>query len=320
MSGRADGSRLGNAEARATLGDDRPDPPRPLLPPGRAVELPGRGTTFVRELPGPIGAPTIVLLHGWTATADLNWFPTYAPLGRRFRVIALDHRGHGRGIRSRRPFRLEDCADDVVAMADVVGAGQIIPVGYSMGGPVAQLVWRRHPERVMGLVLCATARDFRGTREEKLGFLGLSSLAVAARVTPAFARNWITTQFLQRRGREYHEWAYRQIERNDWTAVLEAGRAIGSFSSRDWVREIDVPTAVLVTMRDLVVPVHRQIRLAESIPGALAYRIDGGHDACIALSERFVPTLVAACTQVAERARAGGASVPRTISTDAATA
>ena len=80
----------------------------PDLPPGAAMLLPGRGTTFVRTVTGPVGAPTVVLLHGWTATADLNWFTCYEALGEHFRVVALDHRGHGRGIRSRKAFRLED--------------------------------------------------------------------------------------------------------------------------------------------------------------------------------------------------------------------
>jgi 3-oxoadipate enol-lactonase len=276
--------------------------PTPALPPGRAVELPGRGTTFVRELPGPAGAPTLFLLHGWTVTADLNWFACYFPLARRFNVVALDHRGHGRGIRSRRPFRLEDCADDVVALADVLGVERSIPVGYSMGGPIAQLIWQRHPGRVEGLVLCATSRSFVASREERMTFLGLSSLALGARVTPAFARNWLSTQFVQRRGRDYHDWAYEQIERSDWTSVLEAGRAIGNFSSRHWVGDIDVPTAVVATARDMVVPVRRQLRLAESIPGAVAFKVDGGHDAVISVPS-FASTLLAACTHVAERAR-----------------
>src|SRR3954449_7851087 len=94
----------------------------PPLPPGRTVELPGRGTTFVRELPGPPGAPTVVLLHGWTATADLNFYTCYDALGEHFRVLAFDHRGHGRGIRSRRRFRLEDCADDVAELLDAEAA------------------------------------------------------------------------------------------------------------------------------------------------------------------------------------------------------
>lgn len=274
----------------------------PPLPPGRAVELPGRGTTFVRELPGPIGAPTVLLLHGWTATADINWCTSYAPLARRFRVLALDHRGHGKGIRSRRPFRLEDCADDAAALAEVCGIDRLVAVGYSMGGPIAQLLWRRHRDLVEGLVLCATAKGFSSTRGERATFLGLGSLAAAARVTPRFARNWVAAQVMERRGQRA-DWALEQIQQNDWTALLEAGRAIGSFSSSAWLGEVDVPTAVIVTMRDLVVPVRRQIRLAEAIPHATAYRVDGGHDACIAVHERFVPTLVTACTRVAEQAR-----------------
>src|SRR5262252_10571245 len=96
------------------------------LPPGRHVVLPGRGTTFVRELPGPPGAPAVVLLHGWLATADLNWFTSYEALGRRFRVVAMDHRGHGRGIRSPRPFRLADCAGDTAALIETLGIGPAI--------------------------------------------------------------------------------------------------------------------------------------------------------------------------------------------------
>ena len=78
-----------------------------VVPPGRAVDLPGRGTTFIREVAGPPGAPTIALLHGLSATGGLNWVWAFAPLGRRYHVIAIDHRGHGRGIRTRR-FRLAD--------------------------------------------------------------------------------------------------------------------------------------------------------------------------------------------------------------------
>src|SRR5204863_4007150 len=140
------------------------------VPPGKYVELPGRGTTFARDIPGPPGAATVVLLHGWTATADLNWQPSYEPLSHHFRVVALDHRGHGRGIRSRRPFRLEDCADDAAAVAEALDIDRLIAVGYSMGGPIAQLLWRRHRPLVSGLVLCATSRNFRGHPRERLMF------------------------------------------------------------------------------------------------------------------------------------------------------
>lgn len=99
----------------------------------------------------------VLLLHGWTATADLNWFAVYETLGQHFRVISLDHRGHGRGIRTRKPFRLADCADDAACLLSELGIKKVIPVGYSMGGPIALLMWRRHRAVVDGLILCATA-------------------------------------------------------------------------------------------------------------------------------------------------------------------
>ncbi len=44
----------------------------PVLPRGYQLDLPGRGRTFIRDVEGPPGAPVLMLLHGWTATADLN--------------------------------------------------------------------------------------------------------------------------------------------------------------------------------------------------------------------------------------------------------
>jgi 3-oxoadipate enol-lactonase len=274
-------------------------PVAPRLPPGRLVELPGRGTTFIREVAGPPGAPTLVLLHGWTASADLNWFPSFGPLGRSYRVVAPDLRGHGRGIRSRRPFRLERCADDVALLAEVLGLSRIIPVGYSMGGPVAQLVWRRHPGLVAGLVLCATSRNFSGTREERFWFAGLGGAALASRLAPATAQRRVAQRVIARRAdRGYEAWALDEMRRHDWTAVLEAGRALGRFSSAAWVGDIDVPVSVVVTGRDHVVSSRRQVRLAESIPGASMIVIDGDHDACVTRPQVFVPALLRACGHV----------------------
>lgn len=279
----------------------------PPLPHGEAVELPGRGTTFVRSMPGPAGAPTVLLLHGWTASADLNFFTCYRPLAKHYRVVALDHRGHGGGIRSRRTFRLEDCADDAVALCDVLGIERVLPVGYSMGGPVAKLLWKRHRERVQGLVLCATAPFFRTSRQERMGFLGISGLAALARLTPAQTREYLTQQFyLQKKHAQWEPWAVQEASRHDWRMVLEAGSAIGRYDARPWMEQIDVPTSVVITMRDNVVPLHRQVGLFEGIHSAEAFRVDGDHDAVVANADRFVPTLLRACHSVVERLDAGG--------------
>jgi len=244
----------------------------------------------------------VLLLHGWTATSDVNWFRQYAPLGQHYRVIAIDHRGHGRGIRSRRRFRLADCADDAMAACDVLGVRRVIPIGYSMGGPVAQLVWHRHRQRTRGLVLAATASSFSASRNERLAFIGISGMAVLARLTPAQARVWLTEQFyLQRKADAWGEWAISEAARNNWRTVLEAGQAIGSFSSTAWLGEVDVPTSVIITIRDQVVPLRRQERLFEAIPGAEAFRVDGMHDAVVNESVDFTTPLLRAIHSVVER-------------------
>jgi len=266
----------------------------PRLPPGRRLELPGRGTTFVRELAGPPGAPTIVLLHGWTVSADLNWFACYEALGRRYRVVAIDHRGHGRGLRSRRRFRLADCADDVAAVCRVLGIERIVPVGYSMGGPIALLTWHRHRELVDGLVLCATAPYFRTNGPESALFSLLPVFANAARFTPGPVRRAVAERLLGRRLDDdpFGRWAREEIARADPAAVAEAGASLGRFDARGWLHQVDVPTAVVVTTRDSVVSPGRQRILAEGIPGARRIDVTADHAACVVGASRFVPALL----------------------------
>lgn len=279
-------------------------PPLPL-PAGRPLQLPGRGTTFVSEVEGPPDAPTLLLLHGWTATADLNWATTYSPLGQRFRVVAMDHRGHGRGIRSLRPFRLEDCADDAAAVCDALGIESVVPVGYSMGGPVAQLMWRRHRHLVAGLVLCATAGRFADSSPRtRLFHASMLGASAAARLSPAQVQDRFVAEWLRRRvlAGPHKDWVVAELSRSDPAALLQAGAALSRFDSGAWTGTIDVPAAVVQTELDTVVPPSLQLALSQAIPGCTLYPVDGDHGAVFSRPSAFVPTLVEACANVAHRA------------------
>jgi 3-oxoadipate enol-lactonase len=263
----------------------------------------------VREVAGPPGAPALVLVHGMGATGALNWFTTFADLGREFRVVALDQRGHGRGVRcGLRGFRLDDCADDVVATADGLGIDRFVPVGYSMGGPVAQLVWRRHRERVAGLVLCATATSFRGGRQPDLARLaemsGLTAAAAALRLVPTAVRRQMVAASVARRvtDPQIQAWLTAELSHHQPGAVVEAARALRQFSSGRWIGTVDVPTAVVVTTLDGLVPPARQFRMAAAIPGAEVVTVAGDHVVCADDPGQFVPALLRACRSVAARA------------------
>lgn len=276
------------------------DPFDPALPAGREVALAGRGHTFVRELDGPPGAPTVLLLHGWTATADLNWFTSFAPLADEFRVVALDHRGHGRGLRSDEPFRLADCADDAAALIAALGLGPVIPVGYSMGGPIAQLLWQRHPDLVRGMVLCATSCVFTGTTRERALFTAAAGTALVAGPVSWATRTALHAWNGWRRSRGEEWWGFEQVARHDWADIIEAGRELGRFDSRPWIGDIDVPTAVLATDADVVVPTVRQLDMAARLRQPAVRMLAGGHAVCTTDPGRFVPALLACCRAAAD--------------------
>jgi 3-oxoadipate enol-lactonase len=274
------------------------------VPQGRILDLHGRGRTFVVDVPGPTrSAPTIVLLHAMGCTAYLSWVASIAALSRRYRVVTFDQRWHGRGIRSSR-FRFADCADDVVAVLDELGIDRAVIAGYSMGGAIAQLVWRRHPDRVGGLVLCSTARNFRGTRRERLFFPVLSA-AMHPLSGYCLARvERLAESLPEMPGIDTADptaWGKVEFRSTSAWSLPEVLGELGRFNSAGWIGEVDVPTAVVVTAKDHTIPARRQRRLAAEIPGAGVVTAPGGHASLFLDAGRWVPVFVEAVDSVTER-------------------
>jgi 3-oxoadipate enol-lactonase len=277
------------------------------IPTGRMVDLDGRGSTYVTDTPGPTpDAPTILLLHAVGCTGLLTWFPAIEPLSRRFRVVTMDQRWHGRGIQSEE-FSLRDCADDVAALIDELDLRDVIVAGFSMGSIVAQRVWRQHGDKIDGLVLCATTDRFRSSIAEQLfhqsmevamlGARGVSRSRTAVRA----ARQ--TAKAFDLEPTDMHDWVLSEFRSTSPWAVGQAVAALGRHHSRPWLSKIDVPTAVVVTLRDKVLPPDNQIALARRIPGATIHDIDAGHASCVLEAEKFVPALVEAAATVNARRR-----------------
>ena len=281
--------------------------PRPVdLPAPRAIELPGRGRTCVIDIPGPDNAPTVILLHALATTAALSWYPSLGALSEHYRVVTFDQRWHGRGIQSEE-FLLADCADDVAAVADALGIDEFIVVGYSMGGAVAQLVWKRHRHRVQGLVLAATARNFRGKATERLWFAltatamqrwGHKARSGMLKVASALSESPMP---LTSTAERIAPWAMAEFRSTSVWSMLAAIDEIGRFDSSAWIRRVDIPTSVIVATRDRFIPTRRQRRLAASIPGAMTYDVEGNHAAIVLGADDFVPVLVEATRSVSRR-------------------
>jgi 3-oxoadipate enol-lactonase len=255
-----------------------PMPPR--LPPGRVMNLPGRGEVFARDSGGTPAGPAVLLLHGWTASADLNFFPVYARLAEAYRVIAMDLRGHGRGMRSAEPFSLEDCADDADALLDQLGAGPVSVVGYSMGGPVGLLLARRHPGRVRALVMQATALEWHDTARERMVWRLLPLLELGLRLgTGAGLVERVLRQAIEESPEldVYRPWLAAEFRRGLARELAEAGYALSRYDARPWAGQLGLPAAMVITTRDRLVRPAKQRELAEALH-AEVIEIDADHD------------------------------------------
>jgi 3-oxoadipate enol-lactonase len=230
------------------------------MPPARTVRVGDRGEFFIRDTGGD--GPAVMLLHGWLANADLNWWGVYGDVADAgYRVLAIDHRGHGRGLQPLVPFRRVDCAGDAAAVLRELDVKATV-VGYSMGGAIAQLVAREHPDVVEGLVLSGTAQHWQDPESRRafrtMGAFGLvMALAPRATLRAGLRRAGI-------REDERTVWLQSELLRNSARDIAEAGRELGRFDSRPWLPEVEAPVAVVVTTHDELVPVRKQRALAEA--------------------------------------------------------
>ena len=251
--------------------------------------LPGRGHARVYDTAGgsealaaePAGdaatasvqqRPTLLLLHGWTSTAALNWC----------RCFRSALRGVPRaGARSSRPRRgypepsavpprglRRRCRRPARADWHRTGHRRRLLHGRAV---VAQLLWQRHREVVDGLVLCATAARFATRRLNGAGrHRGLPGLALAlSRVPPNVRRRGLGVALRKRRaGRGLAPWVVAEWESNDPAALAQAGFALGRFDSTGWIGAVDVPTSVVITTLDVTVSPRRQwLDLKDCDPG-----------------------------------------------------
>ncbi|THV18767.1 alpha/beta fold hydrolase [Nocardioides caeni] len=280
-------------------------PDLPELPEGRFIDLPGRGELFVADTGPREGAPTLLLFHGLATTAYLTWFSTIAELSRHHRVVLLDQRWHGRGIVSEH-FSLEDCADDAAAVLDVLGIDDVVVVGYSMGGALAQVFWRRHADRTAGLVLASTAACWRTNVGDAMFYpvLGFANDRFRHRYRERVGAARAALSEIPLTAAEMSTWAWAEFRSTSAWALPEVLGALGRFDARPWLGEIDVPTAVVVTARDHAIPTARQRAMAAAIPGATVHEAPGGHASVVFDVHRWRPVFLAAVEAVvAELAR-----------------
>jgi 3-oxoadipate enol-lactonase len=273
-----------------------PEPPFEM-PPARTLLVPGRGELFLRDSGGD--GPAVMLLHGWMASADLNWCGAYGSLiGAGYRVLAIDHRGHGRGLRPLTRFTLGDCAGDVAAALRALGLAPALIVGYSMGGAIAQLMARDHADVASAVVLSGTAQHWQDP-ETRRTWRAMGALGLTLSLAPQLFWRW----GFRRVGLPQNPqtvWVQSELMRHSARDVADAGRELGRFDSRPWLGSVKAPIAVVITTHDEAVPVYKQRQLAVAAGGPV-FEVGIRHLEVVTRADAFNPVLLQALEAIRPR-------------------
>ncbi|HZM77816.1 MAG TPA: alpha/beta hydrolase [Candidatus Limnocylindrales bacterium] len=101
---------------------------------------------------GKPDAPAMVLLHGIGGGGPGDWDIVAESLADRWRVYALDQRGHGRS-QPRADYAIDSLVADVHGLLATLGLTRTVVIGHSLGGVVAYLLAARYPQLVRALVV-----------------------------------------------------------------------------------------------------------------------------------------------------------------------
>lgn len=188
--------------------------------------------------------PPLLLLHGGFVSRR-EWAPQVERLSGRFRLVRFDMRGHGDSERTPGEYSVERWAKDALGVMDALEIERCVCVGHSLGGMVAQVMARRAPERVAGLVLADTTYSTSSTAWESLQTMlskGLLRLVSVERMAEMSARQ------LSARRPDVAPFIQREMSRHadDPAHYRELWRAVFDFDSRLWLAQIHCPALILV--------------------------------------------------------------------------
>lgn len=224
---------------------------------------------------GSAQAPALVLLHGGLVS-HREWDPQLEHFGRRWRVVTPDLQGHGSSTHGDDEFSLERWSDDVELVRAALELGDIVVVGHSLGGMVAQHYAREHSDHVTRMVLVDTTYSTSSTRKEARQ-TRLAKLTFRATSVERMAR--ISGRDMGKREPSAGAYVEREMPAfaDDKARYLAIWDAIFAFDSRPWLPSIDVPALVLVA-GDNRATLAQGARITELLPNArLEVLPDTGH-------------------------------------------
>jgi 3-oxoadipate enol-lactonase len=199
---------------------------------------------------GSSGAPTLVLGTSLGTTTAM-WDPQVQALEARYRLVTVDHRGHGGSEVVPGAATIADLAGDVLALLDRLGIQRCSWAGLSLGGMVGMWLAAHHPKRIERLALLSTAAYLPPAQAWRERAATVRTAGTGAVADTVVAR-WFTARFRERE-----------------PAVVDTHRAmLLSTPVEGYAACCEAPTLVVAGADDPATPPPFATEIAAGIPGA----------------------------------------------------
>ena len=219
----------------------------------------------------------ILFSHGWPLSADMWDAQMFYFAERGYRTIAFDRRGFGRSSQPWDGYDYGTMADDIATLIDKLELGDVVLVGFSMGGgDVTRYIARHGSGKVAKLALVSAITPIFGKTADHDGpdkavFDGLKAGIVKDR--PQFLDDFSPVFYGTNKGMAVSQGIFKQTLQIALMASIKATvECVTAFSETDFrpdMAKIDVPTLVIHGDADQVVPFEATGKLAaEMIAGA----------------------------------------------------
>jgi pimeloyl-ACP methyl ester carboxylesterase len=219
-------------------------PPTPSLPmPEQSGYAPLNGIKIWYAVFGR-GAP-VILLHGGLANADY-WGKQVPVLAKRYRVVVMDSRGHGRSTRDARPFGYDLMASDVLGLMDFLKIQKAAVVGWSDGAILGLDIAIHHPERLSKLFAFAANSDPSGVKD--------------------VSKSPVFTAYIARAEKEYEKLSTTPSEYQSFLAQITKMWETQPNWTADDLRGIKVPIWIVDADHDEAIKRENTLFMADEIP------------------------------------------------------
>ena len=239
------------------------------------MKIKANGISINYQVDGPEGAPWLVLSNS-LATNLTMWDDQARELGRGFRVLRYDQRGHGatEAPAGRYPFDL--LIADALALMDALAIRKAHFAGLSMGGATALGLAQKHPDRLDRIIVCDSPCQSTPTSsqqwEERIAVA--QKQGMEALVEPTIAR-WFPPDVIKANP-PYVDKVRQMIRSTPVNGFIGCAAALADHNYATAVATVTRPVLFLVGEKDAAAPPMR--KLNEMLPGSRYVELAGaGH-------------------------------------------